>query len=269
MSGKPRTGQRPGRPSGNTGVSAQGGRQPGTLRPGRPGTGREGETAGQRKARLAAARQAQRRTQRRRRITVWAGIVAGVAAVVAVLFVIFQNSSSPSSQAGAGTYPYQVGSPGSGSAAPGFTLASSRGGSISLSAYRGRTVLLFFQEGLTCQPCWDQITDLQEHAAQLRAAGIGQVVSVTSDPIGAITTKARDMGLTIPVLSDPGLAVSQQYHANSYGMMGASRDGHTFILIGPAGTIRWRADYGGAPKYTMFLPTANLLADIKAGEHPS
>lgn len=130
-------------------------------------------------------------------------------------------------------------------------------------------MLLFFQEGLTCQPCWDQITDLQQHAAQLKAAGITQVVSVTSDPVAAITQKARDMGLTIPVLSDPNLAVSQQYSANSYGMMGNSRDGHTFILVGPDGKIEWRGDYGGAPKYTMFLPTTALLADIKAGEHPS
>ena len=29
------------------------------------------------------------------------------------------------------------------------------------------------------------------------------------------------------------------------------------------------ADYGGAPKYIMFLPTSALLADIEAGEHPS
>ncbi len=271
MSGKSRTGQRPGRrPSGNAGGSGQGRRQPGTPRPGQSPARREGEAPGQRQARLAAAQQARRRVERRRRITVWAGIAAGLAAVIAVLFVIFQNSSSPpSSSARAGAYPYQVGSPGSGSAAPGFTLASSRGGTISLSAYRGKTVLLFFQEGLTCQPCWDQITDLQKHAAQLRAAGIGQVVSVTSDPIGAITTKARDMGLTTPVLSDPGLAVSQQYSANSYGMMGAGRDGHTFILVGPDGIIRWRADYGGPPKYTMFLPATALLADLNAGEHPS
>ena len=52
-------------------------------------------------------------------------------------------------------------------------------------------------------------------------------------------------------------------------MMGAGRDGHTFILVGPDGVIRWRADYGGKPKYIMFLPTASLLADMKAGEHPS
>ena len=162
-----------------------------------------------------------------------------------------------------------MGSPGAGQAAPGFTLAASTGGNISLSQFRGKTVLLFFQEGLTCQPCWDQITDLQKHAAHLRAAGISQVVSVTTDPIAAITTKARDMGLTIPVLSDPNLAISQAYQASSYGMMGSSRDGHTFIVVGPDGVIRWRADYGGPPKYTMFLPTTALLADIKAGEHPS
>jgi len=216
--------------------------------------------------RQAARKQAQRRTQRRRRIITWGGIAAGMAAIVAVLYVIFSGGSST---AGAGQYPYQVGNPGAGWAAPGFTLAASTGGNISLSQFRGKTVLLFFQEGLTCQPCWDQITDLQQHAAQLRAAGIGKVVSVTSDPVGAITTKAHDMGLTIPVLSDPNLAISRQYDANSYGMMGASRDGHTFIVVGPDGTIRWRADYGGAPKYTMFLPTTSLLADIKAGEHPS
>ncbi len=187
--------------------------------------------------------------------------------MIAVLFVIFQNS--PSSAGGTGAYPYQAGSPGPGQAAPGFSLAASTGGTISLSQYRGHTVLLFFQEGLTCQPCWDQITDLQNHAAQLKAAGIGQVVSITTDPIGAITTKTHDMGLTTPVLSDPNLAVSQAYQANSYGMMGSSRDGHTFIVVGPDGTIRWRGDYGGPPKYTMFLPTTSLLADIKAGEHPS
>ncbi len=95
------------------------------------------------------------------------------------------------------------------------------------------------------------------------------MISITGDPIGPITQKTHDMGLSTPVLSDPGVTVSKQYHANSYGMMGMGRDGHTFILVGPDGKIRWRADYGGKPKFIMFLPTASLLADIKAGEHPS
>ena len=48
-------------------------------------------------------------------------------------------------------------------------------------------------------------------------------------------------------------------------MMGTSRDGHTFILVGPDGVIRWRADYGGPPNYTMYLPVDALLADIQQG----
>ncbi|WP_225859683.1 hypothetical protein [Streptomyces albicerus] len=49
---------------------------------------------------------------------------------------------------------YDVGSPGIGTTAPGFPLASSAGGTTSLPAWKGKTVLLYFQEGLTCQPCW-------------------------------------------------------------------------------------------------------------------
>ena len=235
----------------------------GKQRTGQPAGGTQGRGA-QRREMLAG----QQSRQRRRRILTRAGIAAvSVAAVIGVLFAVFSGSAKNSGRGAA--YPYKVGNPGAGQAAPGFTLAASTGGQVSLSAYRGKTVLLFFQEGLSCQPCWDQITDLQKHAVQLKAAGIGQVISVTSDPVAAITTKVRDMGLTTPVLSDPGLTVSQQYNANSYGMMGTSRDGHSFVLVGPDGVIRWRGDYGGPPKYTMFLPTTALLADIKAGEHPS
>ncbi len=48
-------------------------------------------------------------------------------------------------------------------------------------------------------------------------------------------------------------------------MMGTGADGHTFVLVGPDGQIRWRADYGGAPNYTMYLPVPSLLADIRQG----
>jgi peroxiredoxin len=261
MSGKPRTGQRQGRPAG------QDNGPPGAQRQAAPAAQQKAALAAGRKAKAAAAQQAWRQAERRRKIGVRTAVVAGVVAVVAGLFVIFHHASSAGTRPSA--YPYQVGSPGPGRAAPAFTLAASTGGQVSLSAYRGKSVLLFFQEGLTCQPCWTQITDLQKHAAQLRAAGIGQVISVTGDPVGPITQKARDMGLTIPVLADPGLAVSRAYGANTYGMMGSSADGHTFIMVGPDGVIRWRADYGGPPKYTMFLPTTAMLAGMKAGEHPS
>ena len=101
--------------------------------------------------------------------------------------------------------------------------------------------------------------------SDFHALGIDTVVSITTDPLNALQQKVADEGLTIAVLSDPNLAVSQAYTANGYGMMGNSRDGHTFIMVGPDGRIRWRADYGGAPNYTMYVPVSNLIADMRAG----
>ena len=90
-------------------------------------------------------------------------------------------------------------------------------------------------------------------------------MTITTDPINEIDQKVADEGITSQVLSDPDLVVSSAYHANSFGMMGDNRDGHTFIVVGPDGTIRWRADYGGAPDYTMYLPVDALAADIQKG----
>jgi peroxiredoxin len=212
--------------------------------------------------RAAAAKATQQLAAKRRRLVQWGAGIAVATALTGGLYAVFTNATS-NSTAGGG---YQVGTPGIGTAAPGFSLASSSGGTMSLGQFKGRTVLLYFQEGLTCQPCWDQMTDLQKNAAQVKAAGIDQVLSITSDPANLIAQKVHDMNVTIPVLSDPNLSVSGDYHANSFGMMGNSRDGHTFVLVGPDGTIEWRADYGGAPKYTMYVAPATLLADLKAGE---
>jgi hypothetical protein len=49
--------------------------------------------------------------------------------------------------------------------------------------------------------------------------------------------------------------------------MDGSADGHTFIVVGPDGRVDFRADYGGAPNYTMYDPISTLLADMKEGLH--
>ena len=188
--------------------------------------------------------------------------VAGVA-VVGLLWALFGRASSS-----AGLVPYTVGQPGKGAVAPAFTLPASTGGRVDLSKFRGRSVLLYFQEGITCQPCWDQLVALEKATPDLRAAGVDQVVSITTDPVDVVTQKAHDEGIVSPVLSDTTLAVSGAYHANSYGMMGASRDGHSFILVDPDGVIRWRADYGGPPRYTMDVAVPTLLRQLRAGEAP-
>jgi peroxiredoxin Q/BCP len=181
---------------------------------------------------------------------------------VAVLYVIYQDSHNKHSATVGGRFKHVEGQPGKGSAAPAFTLTSATGQQVSLSDFRGKNVLLYFQEGLTCQPCWNQISDLEHNEPALKTAGIDAVVSITTDPANLLSHKVGDEKLSTPVLSDPTVQVSRAYNANRYGMMGDMRDGHSFVLVGPNGTISWRADYGGAPDYTMFLPTKQIIADL-------
>lgn len=200
------------------------------------------------------------------RIATAAAIAVGIAVLALGGIYYLTNAGVPASGSGlAGKYPIAVGSPGPGQEAPPVELPSTDGGTFDLASARGETVLLYFQEGLMCQPCWDQITDMEAQSGKFEALGIDKTVSITNDPLGALKQKVESEGISMPVLSDPNLAVSKTYDANSYGMMGGSRNGHTFIVVGPEGEIEWRADYGGPPDYTMYVPVENLLADMRQG----
>lgn len=194
----------------------------------------------------------------------WWRVGIGAAVAVAVLLAVYLAAGGGNDDDAAAPGDYAVGSPGVGAMAPDLALAATDGTTFRLSDQRGSSVLLYFQEGLGCQPCWDQIADLEQDPDALAAIGADRFVSITTDPLDLIQRKAADEGLATAVLSDPDLAVSRQYHANDYGMMGDSRDGHTFILVAPDGTIAWRADYGGAPNYTMYVPVDQLVNDHRA-----
>ena len=188
----------------------------------------------------------------------------GVLAALALtgLFFAFRSGQHTNSSS-VGSHRFQVGQPAAGQPAPSFSLAASTGQPVSLASYRGKSVLLFFQEGIGCQPCWDQIRDLEKSSSTLQKAGIDDIVSITTSPADLVAQKVRDDHLSTPVLSDPDVSVSRAYNANMYGMMGDSRDGHSFVLVGPDGMIKWRADYGGAPNYTMYLPVDRMLSDMR------
>lgn len=226
----------------------------------RPGQGRSASTG--------ATKHAPRPTKPRGRTS--RGLSAGAKTVVVVgVGVIALGAlylaNRPGGPPKAGDFAYAVGSPGPGEQAPPFVLPSTDGGRFDLATAEGKNVLLYFQEGLMCQPCWDQLVDIESEMGRFQALGIDEIVTITTDPLNALQQKVADEGITTPVLSDPDLSVSKAYDANSYGMMGDGMDGHSFILVGPRGKILWRADYGGAPDYTMYLPVNSLIADLRQG----
>lgn len=207
------------------------------------------------------------------RPALWVGLAIVLA--VAGLYVALGRGGSGGSEAdadasgaqaaGAGDFLYAIGTPGPGKDAPPVNLTSTGGGSFDLAADSGHDLtLLYFQEGLMCQPCWDQLVAIERDLPKFQALGIGPIVSITGDPLNLLEQKVEDEGITLPVLSDPDFTVSDTYDARSYGMMGGAMNGHTFVLVDREGKIVWRADYGGEPKYTMFVPVNALLTELRA-----
>lgn len=200
------------------------------------------------------------RRRRRRRVLIQVGF-AVVAAVVA-LFLISRSSNRNGDGAA-----FVVGDPGPGEAAPPIRLQSTAGEVWDLGRDgAGKTVLLYFQEGLMCQPCWDQMSDVEAEFAAYEDLGIDEMVAITVDPVDLLRQKVVDEDLDSIVLSDPAVSLGPSYTANQYGMMGTGMYGHSFVVVGPDGQILWRGDYGGADTgHTMYVSNDDLLADLRAG----
>ena len=192
-------------------------------------------------------------------IPIWALGLGVLLAIAVIGFATLNSLSGAAAPTG-----YDVGNPGVGQKAPDFELPAASGGQYRLSAQRGKDVLLYFHEGLGCAPCWQQVFDIQKDMARFRELGVSQVVAISVDPLAAQALHAQANGVTLPVLADEDRSVSRAYDALSYGMMRGATPGHTFILVGPDGRIRWRADYGGPPRFTMYVADDTILAQLRS-----
>jgi len=97
-----------------------------------------------------------------------------------------------------------------GELAPDFTLSDQNGRPVTLSALRGRKVILYFYGEAGTPACTAQACDFEESLGTLETAGYS-VVGVSRDELPAIHKMATDQGLTFPLLSDPTRAVHDLY----------------------------------------------------------
>ena len=141
-----------------------------------------------------------------------------------------------------------------GTPAPDFTLPDQDGNEVSLSAFRGRTVVLVFYPADFSPVCTDQLSVYQEVLPELEQAG-ATLLGISVD--GAYCHRAfRDhLGTSISLLAD--------FHpkgegAKQYGVWSEERGvaGRALVLVGPDGKVGW--SYLSPP---LEVPGANLIFD--------
>jgi len=71
------------------------------------------------------------------------------------------------------------------------------------------------------------------------------------------------LGITVPMLSDPGNTVWTKYGTPGW-MMATNEPGHTFFLVGGDGKIAWLRDYG-APEHggAMYVAPNEAISQVQ------
>lgn len=118
-----------------------------------------------------------------------------------------------------------------------FSLATAEGGSVMLSALRGKPVLLNFWASW-CVPCRLELPSLELLATRHEAVGL-QVLAINfRETDGALRRFIEDSGLTLPVLRDRDGAVAQAYGARVFPTTVAiARDGRARFFV--VGEVDW------------------------------
>ena len=142
-----------------------------------------------------------------------------------------------------------------GSPAPDFTLETQDGQSVSLSDFRGRTVVLVFYPGDFSPVCTDQLNLYEEVLGELRARG-AELVGISVDSAFCHRAFREALGISIPLLADfhPKGEVARAYgvYSEDYG-----KSGRALVMIGPDGTVLW-SHMSPSP---LEIPGANLIFD--------
>lgn len=143
-----------------------------------------------------------------------------------------------------------------GKKAPAFALASSAGGTTSLSDYAGRNLLLYFNEGVGCDACFYQTVELEKRQADFDEASVS-LAAIVVNPMDEIRPQLDRFGISTPYLIDEGAAVSKAYGVLGKGMH-ANLPGHGFVLIDETGQIRWEKEYP-----SMYARADEILSQIE------
>lgn len=120
-----------------------------------------------------------------------------------------------------------------GDIAPDFTMPASNGRSVSLSALRGRPVVLYFYPKADTPGCTKEACAFQEALPQLGKLGV-EVIGVSKDKIKPIDKFAEKYNLSFPLASDAETQVAEAYgvwvEKSMYGKKYMGLERSTFLI---------------------------------------
>jgi thioredoxin-dependent peroxiredoxin len=127
-----------------------------------------------------------------------------------------------------------------GDQAPDFTLPDQHGKPVSLSAWHGRTVVLYFYPKADTPGCTTQACGVRDRRLDYDQANV-VVLGVSPDAVEPIAAFDEKYGLGFPLLSDEDHSVAEAYgvwvEKSMYGRKFMGNERTTFV-IAPDGTIR-------------------------------
>jgi len=94
-----------------------------------------------------------------------------------------------------------------GKPAPDFAVPGLSGGTLALSAYRGRPVVINFF-ATWCGPCWRELPDFDDAADKYQERGLVVLGVGIKDSKDAIQRMVKLLGLTFPIGLDPAAEVA-------------------------------------------------------------
>jgi len=117
-----------------------------------------------------------------------------------------------------------------GAAAADFSVPDDTGQTVTLSALRGKNVVLVFYPGDDTPTCTKQLCEFRDLGDDALARGV-EVFGVNPRNARKHAKFRRKFGFPFPLLVDSGQKVARQYHANGLVVK------RTVYLIGPDGAI--------------------------------
>lgn len=154
------------------------------------------------------------------------GLLVGIAFALALFLGLpgaesETNSSVLSTAAPEATEAAEIGTvvsriaPEIGAQAPDFALRDLEGNEVRLSDYRGKTVLLTFW-ATWCGPCRLEMPIFEDRYQELKDDGFTVLGLNYDEPVEDVSAFRDELGLSFPLLLDPGGSVQRLYRIRGY-----------------------------------------------------